>query len=169
MKDFMVRGPSSYELFTFALSESLPAFFLLFVVAIILKYGLHFLFKLAHLPNYSTVAPSGILKWTKLSPPDILFRLATLAALNLVMYWFPIYYYTTYTHTNDDRAGGELVLSEVFCPVSWIIGAFCYAQAWRAYRMVSPRYRVAFHIAAALLFLLILSTLGPYIRFYSDR
>ena len=132
--------------------------------AVVLNYSLRFLFRLVRVPNYASASPSGILSWTRLAPPDILFRLASLAALNLVLYWLPIYYWTTYTPSGDDRDGGVLFYSMVVCPVSWVLGAFCYAQAWRIRETV--RHRAAFYAASSLLLLVVLSTLIPQVQFY---
>src|SRR5437870_13006410 len=88
-----------------------PLFLALALVAIALKYCLQLLFRLMHLPNYATASPSGIHSWTNLAPPDILFRLASLGALILVLYWLPIYYWTTYTPSGDERDRGLLFYS----------------------------------------------------------
>src|SRR5690349_4831445 len=56
--------------------------------------------------------------WLRLAPPDILFRLGALAAGNLVLFWLPIYYWTTYRGSGDERDGGLLFPSLGFCPVS---------------------------------------------------
>ncbi|HSY43336.1 MAG TPA: hypothetical protein VK811_05455, partial [Candidatus Acidoferrum sp.] len=44
--------------------------------------------------------------WKKITPADILFRLGALAACDLVQCWLPIYYWTTYTPSGDERDGG---------------------------------------------------------------
>jgi len=141
-----------------------PAFVLLASVAIIAKYALQLFFRLAHVPNYATASSSGLLSWTVLAPPDILFRLTFLAALNLVLYWLPIYYWTTYTPSGDDRDGGVLFFSMAACPVSWVLGGICYVHAWRVRRTI--RRRVAFYVVSSILLLVVLSTLIPQIQFY---
>lgn len=146
------------------LSFCAPVFLGLALVAIILKHALLFLFRLTHVPNYTSASPSGLLSWVRLAPPDILFRLASLAALNLVLYWLPIYYWTTYTPSGDERDGGVLFYSMGFCPVSWLLAGLCYAQAWRIRHSV--RHRVPFYFASSVLLLVVLSTVIPQVQFY---
>lgn len=143
-----------------------PVLLMLALAAIILKYALRFLFRLMHVSNRTIGTSPGLYSWTRLAPPDILFRLASLAALNLILYWLPIYYWTTYTPSGDDRDGGVLFYSMVFCPMSWVLGGLCYVQVWRVHQTISARYRVAFYVACSLLLLVILSTLVPQVRFY---
>jgi hypothetical protein len=146
------------------LSFCAPVFLLLALVAVILKYALQFVFRLMHIPNYASASPSGLLSWRRPAPPDILFRLAFLAALNLVLYWLPIYYWTTYPPSGDDRDGGVLFFSMAVCPVSWVLGGLCYIQAWRVRQTV--QYRVGFYVASSVLLLIVLSTLIPQAQFY---
>ena len=141
-----------------------PLLLALALVAVVLNYTLRFLFRLMHVQNYASASPSGLLSWTRLAPPDILFRLASLAALNLALYWLPIYYWTTYTPSGDDRDGGVLFYSMAFCPVSWVLGGLCYAQTWRVRETVG--HREAFYVASSLLLLVVLSTLIPQVQFY---
>ena len=148
------------------LSSCLPVFLEVAFAAIVLKYALQLLFKLSHIPNYSTSSPSGLHYWRRPAPPDILFRLAALAALNLVLYWMPIYYWTTYAPSGDERDGGVLFPSMLICPLSWILGGLWYAEVWRHHQLVSPRYRAAFQITSALLLLVVLSTIIPQVQFY---
>src|SRR5258705_9775 len=84
------------------------------------------IFRLTSMPNLATSSSSPFYRWWHLAPPDILFRLASLTVLNLVLYWMPIYYWTTYQSCGDDRDGGVLFPSMVLCPLSWILGGFCY-------------------------------------------
>lgn len=145
----------------------LPTFLGLTLVAIILKYILHFLFKMLHVPNFSTASSSEPASWRKPSPPDTLFRLAFLAALNLVLYWMPIYYWTTYPAGDDDRSGFALMYALAFCPVSWILGVVYYIQAWRNRSSSrSARSRNAFLIPCSLLLVIILSTLIPQVSLH---
>src|SRR5688500_13343710 len=111
------------------LSICAPLFLGLAIVAVVLNYTLRLLFRVGHIPNYASASPSGRLSWTKPAAPDILFRLASLAALDLVLYWRPIYYWTTYSPSGDDRDGGLLFYAMAFCPVSWILVGLCYALA----------------------------------------
>jgi hypothetical protein len=143
---------------------SLPLFLAFLLGGIVLKFGLQLIFKAVHLPNYTSASPSGLLTWTKLAPSDIVFRLASLAALNVVLYWLPVYYWTTYTPCGDDRDGMVLIYSDAFCPVSWILGGLCYAQIWRRNQEVASRYRLPFQFGSTLLLLIILSTVVPQIR-----
>jgi len=129
-------------------------------------FGLKLFFKLANIPNVSTSSPSAFYSWWRLAPPDVLFRLTSLAAVNLVLYWMPIYYWTTYESCGDDRDGGVLFPSMVFCPLTWILGGFCYSQVWRSSADISRRYRILFQLVSALLFLAVLSTLIPQVLFY---
>jgi hypothetical protein len=104
--------------------------------------------------------------WLRLAPPDILFRLGALAAGNLVLFWLPIYYWTTYQGSGDERDGGVLFPSLGFCPVSWVLGGICFLQVWRTPQPVSPRYRLAYRLGATLLMLVVLSTLVAFARFF---
>jgi hypothetical protein len=144
---------------------ALPTFLGLSLIAIILKYVLQFLFKILHVPNFSTAFPSGFLSWRKLAPPDILFRLAFLAALNLLLYWVPIYYWSTY-EDSDDRSGFVLMYALAFCPVSWILAVLCYIQACRSHSSLSARSRPAFFIVSSLLLLIVLSTVIPQMKLH---
>ena len=108
------------------LVESLVPLFLTLALAtagiwLVLKLFLGFL----EIPNYTTSSPSPFYRWWHLAPADILFRLASLAALNLVLYWMPIYYWTTYQPSGDERDGGVLGPAMVLSPLSWILGGFC--------------------------------------------
>lgn len=129
-------------------------------------FALKLLFRFTHIPNLSTASPSPFYGWWQLAPPDVLFRLAFLAAVNLVLYWLPIYYWTTYQPCGDDRDGGVLFPSMAICPLSWIVAGFCYSQVWRSSLRVSHSSRIPFHLASAILFLTVLSTLIPQVLFY---
>ncbi|MEY2466686.1 MAG: hypothetical protein QOD03_1207 [Verrucomicrobiota bacterium] len=148
----------------FLLYVCAPVLVGLSLVAVALNYMLRFLFRLMHVPNFTSANPTRLLSWMRLAPPDILFRLASLATLNLVLYWLPIYYWTTYTPSGDDRDGGVLSFSMLFCPVSWVLGGLCYAQVWRVRQTV--RHQAAFYVASSLLLLVVLSTLIPQVQFY---
>lgn len=130
-------------------------------------FALKLLFRLTRRPNPATSSPSPIYRWWQLAPPDILFRLGSLAAVNLVLYWMPIYYWTTYQPCGDDRDGGVLFPAMAFCPLSWILAGFCYSQVWRSSVQVPRQYRIPFHLASAFLFLCVLSTLIPQVMFYA--
>jgi hypothetical protein len=154
------------SLVLYVLRLSLPVLLGLLVLAVALNHVLQFLFKLVHWPNYSSASPSGPLSWTRLAPADILFRLAWLGALNLILYWLPVFYWTTYTPSGDERDGGVLFYSMAFCPASWVLGVLCYAQVWRARFAVSRRYRLGFCIASSMLLMVILSTCIPQVSAY---
>ncbi len=91
-------------------------------------------------------------------PPasDIVFRLATMAVLCLLFYWYPVYHWSTYVDP-DPRDGGALVFALFFCPISWIVGPIYYARAWR--RDLEIRNRGLFRIVCTVLLLIILSSL----------
>jgi hypothetical protein len=97
-----------------------------------------------------------------------LFRLAFFAALNLVLYWMPIYYWTTYPAGDDDRSGMLLFYADGVCPVTWILGILYYSQAWRAHPFPNGRRRAAFYIISSLLLLIILSTVIPQVKFHIE-
>lgn len=144
----------------------LPIFGEAALVALVIGYVLKFVFRYAHIPNYATASPALLYQWWRLAPPDIVFRLAALAAMNLVIYWMPIYYWTTYEPSGDERDGGVLLPSMLLCPLTWILAGVCYIQVWRCWRSVAPRYRTAFHVVSVLLLLTVLSTLIPQVQFY---
>lgn len=147
---------------------SSPFLVVLIATALVLPPILGLVLRLARIPNYTIGTPAGISTWTRLAPSDIVFRLASLAAANLVLYWLPIYYSSTYTPSEDDRGGFALLPSIAFCPISWVLGILCYVQAWRGCQIVSPRYRVAFCITTSMLLLVILSTLIPQVRLFIE-
>ena len=95
--------------------------------------------------------------------PDILLRLGFLSALNVVLYWLPVFYWTTYRSHADDLSRMLLIFALVICPLSWILGFVCYVQFWRIYRTASTRSRLAYCWAASLLFVVILSTVIPIV------
>lgn len=143
-----------------------PMFVQVAVAAVVIGYALKFLFRFSHFPNYVTASPAASYRWWRLAPPDIIFRLASLAAINLVLYWMPVYYWTTYEPSGDERDGGVLFPSMLLCPLTWILAGLCYAQVWCRWRSVAPRYRIAFHCVSVLLLLTVLSTLVPQVQFY---
>ena len=104
--------------------------------------------------------------WLHLRPMDIVFRLAALAGIDTVLFWLPIWYWTTYQPSNDDRAGIVLVFAVMFCPTSWILGVMCYMQVWTRCREVEPRYRSVFTIGTTLLFAIIFSTFLAFVVFF---
>jgi len=93
---------------------------------------------------------------TNLPAKDIVFRLAVLAVLSVELFWYPVYYFTTYESGPDGREGFILFYAFWFCPASWILGPLWYAQVWR--RGVVVRFRVAFRITCTLLLTVVLST-----------
>jgi hypothetical protein len=143
-----------------------PIFVQVAVVAVAVGYALKLLFRFSHIPNYVTASPAAYYQWRRLAPPDIIFRLASLAAINIVLYWMPVYYWTTYEPCGDDRDGSVLFPSMFLCPVTWVLAVLCYAQVWRCWRSIAPRYRMAFHCTSVLLLLTALSTLIPQAEFY---
>lgn len=143
---------------------TLPFFLTLGLAAIALKYSLQFLFWVFGWPNHATPSPAKGVSWLKPSPADILFCLASLAAMNLTMYWLPIYYWTTYTSCGDDRDGGLLFPALVFCPFSWILGVIFYIQVWRQDLAPLSKHCWAFRVAASTLLLVVLSTVVPQIK-----
>ena len=152
---------------TILVATALPILIMAALWAAGIGFALKLLFKFTQIPNPATPSPSPFYRWWQLAPPDILFRLAFLAAVNLMLYWIPVYYWTTYQSCGDDRDGGVLFPSMLFCPLSWILGGFCYSQVWRSSVRVSREYRIPFHLASALLFLCVLSTLIPQVIFYA--
>ncbi len=141
-----------------------PLLLSLALYAVAMAYALRFVCRMARIPNYATSSPSGILSWSRLAPADILFRLASLAALNVVLYWLPIYYWTTYEPSGDERDGDVLFFSMVVCPITWILGVFCYGQAWR--NRETFHHSTPIRVTASLLLLTVLSTLIPQVKFY---
>jgi len=91
-----------------------------------------------------------------LSPADIVFRLATLAALNLLLFWYPVYYFTTYESGPDGREG--LILIHLFwlCPASWVCGPYWYFQAWRRCHVL--RSPIIFRAVCTILLMIVMST-----------
>jgi hypothetical protein len=164
-RDFANESWAAMSLLLIVVYVCAPLLLGLAAVAVLLNYTLQFLFRLLHIPNRATGSPSGFFSWRRLAAPDILFRLASLAALNLVLYWLPIYYWTTYTPSGDDRDGAVLFYALGFCPVSWVLGGLCYAQAWRIYQTV--QYRAGFYAASSLFLLAVFSTLIPMIKLYA--
>ena len=145
-----------------------PIFGVLAIAVLFLPPILGLVLRLAHIPNYAIGTPAGVSRWTNLAPPDILFRLASLAAANLVLYWLPIYYSSTYAPSDDDRSGFVLIPSIAFCPVSWVLGALCYVQVWQCRQAVPTRYKLPFWIITSMLLLVILSTIIGQARLYID-
>jgi hypothetical protein len=148
------------------LFSSLPFFVEVALAAAVIGCALKLLFRFSRIPNYATASPAAFYQWWRLAPPDIVFRLAALAALNLVLYWMPVYYWTTYEPSGDERDGGLLFPSMLFCPLSWVLAGLCYVQVWRPWHGVFPRYRVAFQIVSAILLVAALSTVIPQLQFY---
>lgn len=148
------------------LIDFIPDLLIVTLSAAGIGFGLKLLFRFTHIPNPATPSPSPFYLWWDLAPPDILFRLASLAAVNFILYWMPIYYWTTYQPCGDDRDGGVLFPSMLLCPLSWILGGFCYSQVWRSSARIPRPYRILFHLGSALLFFGVLSTLIPQVLFY---
>jgi hypothetical protein len=108
----------------------------------------------------------GLFRRTK--PQDSMFRLGLLAGLILVSYWLPIYYWSTYPPSGDDRDGGLLLPGVAFCPVAWLLGGISIAQAWLQSESLSSRDRRAFRFCAVMLMLVVLSPL-PFIVLFMAR
>jgi hypothetical protein len=95
--------------------------------------------------------------WRNPAPADVFFRLASLAALSLTLYWFPVYYWTTYHSDGDDRGGYALFPALVFSPVSTVLAAVLYFQGWRRRPHLAGRKKWLFPAACTVLFLVALS------------
>lgn len=103
-------------------------------------------------PSYSSSA-----SWFQLRPPDILFRLASLAGLVAVLLWLPVMFYASYESCGDDRSGGEILVGIWALPFAFAFAAITYAQVWTHYPFVRTRSHLAFVTSATVLFLLVLS------------
>lgn len=68
--------------------------------------------------------------WLHLSPRDIVFRLAVLAAINVVVFWVPAFYARKY----GADAFGTICFAVILCPLSWVLAGLSYPQAWRGER-----------------------------------
>lgn len=105
-------------------------------------------------------SPQQAITHRGLAPQDIVFRLAVLAAFNIELFWFPIYYFTTYDPGNDDRGGLALLYALGFCPVSWILAWIWYAQVWHG--GLAVRSRLMFRITCTILVMIVFSTLVAF-------
>jgi hypothetical protein len=105
-------------------------------------------------------------RWRHLSPQDILFWLGFLAALDVVLFWLPLWYWTTYEPGGDDRSGMLLFPAMAVCPVSWVLGTICFWQVWRRHEALSPSSRLASRAAATAFMLVIFSTFVMFVRFF---
>lgn len=104
------------------------------------------------LPSYS-----ASVSWFRLSRQDILFRLASLAGLVAVLFWFPVLYWTTYEPCGDDRDGGVLFFGFLALPLAFVLGGIAYAQVWSRYRFVRSRFHLAFLSFSTLFYLAVVS------------
>jgi hypothetical protein len=83
-----------------------------------------------------------------LPPQDIVFRLAALAAFNMILFWLPIYYMARHDEP-DDRRGIILIVPLTVCLVACFPTSKLYVQAWR--RELPVRFRIAFLITCTIL------------------
>lgn len=103
-------------------------------------------------PSYS-----ASVSWFRLPPPDLIFRLGSLAGLIVVLFWLPHMYYSSYESSGDDRGGGEILLSIGALPLAFALAAIAYAQVWTHYPFVRTRLHIAFLTTSTVLFLVVLS------------
>jgi hypothetical protein len=103
------------------------------------------------------------MRWWHLTPQDILFWLASFAALDLVVFWLPVFYFTTYEGSSDGNEGVLMFPATGICPASWVVGGICFWQVWRRHPALAPRHRLALRLVATLLMLIILSTLADFV------
>ena len=96
----------------------------------------------------------------RISPQDIVFRLGVLAMFSIGLFWFPIYYWSTYEPSGDERDYLVGLFAFLYCPISWVLGAKYYVRVWKWDTQV--RRRVAFRVTCTILFVIILSTLVAF-------
>jgi len=96
----------------------------------------------------------------RISPQDIVFRLGVLAVFSIGLFWFPIYYWSTYESSGDERDYIVGLFAFLYCPISWVLGAKYYVHVWR--RDTQVLHRVAFRVTCSLLLVIILSTLVAF-------
>ena len=96
----------------------------------------------------------------RISPQDIVFRLGVLAMFSIGLFWFPIYYWSTYEPSGDERDYIVGLFAFLYCPISWVLGAKYYVRVWKCDTQV--RRRVAFRVTCTILFVIILSTLVAF-------
>lgn len=96
--------------------------------------------------------------WLHLSPRDIVFRLAVLAAINVVVFWVPAFYARKY----GADAFGTICFAVILCPLSWVLAGLSYPQAWRGSAAIPlPKAglpRIVYRAVATALALVVFST-----------
>ena len=101
---------------------------------------------------------NNLRSWLHLSPRDLVFRLAVLAAVNVVLFWVPSFYARRY----GADAFGTACVAVIVCPVSWVLAGLCYPQAWRGSAAIPlPKAglpRITYRAVATALALVVFST-----------
>ena len=100
----------------------------------------------------------------KSTPSDILIRLSVVAAVTLILWWFPFDHVTKYQGNSDDRSEWTLALALQVCPFGWVVGAICLSQVFGREWVLSPAKLWGFRGASGLLFLVIISSLFGWPR-----
>lgn len=96
-----------------------------------------------------------------IAPSVLIFQLWAMAVLDTILYWVPIYYWSTYDPGNDDRSGPILFFAVVCCPFTWILALVCLVQTYRSGMALPFRQRVAVWAGSLVPLFAIYSTLPP--------